>query len=123
MQATSTTPTQPWSVTPFTDTYELPKFLYEIRVKDWTLPLVGDYQGCVVAYIAGGNWDDPDALPVAQAHAELIASAPALKAENDRLRLENEALHRLLKAANKRLNRERDYAEFLESKYSNEVQS
>lgn len=75
-----------WHIEPFSDTYQLPKLLHEIRVKDWNNPLIGDHKGCVVAYVAGGNWDDPDARPVAQANAELIASAPSLKAENERLK-------------------------------------
>lgn len=75
-----------WHIEPYLGTYELPKLLHEILVKEWDNPLVGDYRGCVVAYVAGGNWDDPDARAVAQANAELIASAPALKAENERLK-------------------------------------
>lgn len=75
-----------WNVEPHTGTATLPMLLHEITVYDWSLPLVGDYKGCVVAYVAGASWDDPEARKVAQANAELIASAPTLKAENERLK-------------------------------------
>lgn len=74
-----------WEVEAYVDTYTLPKLLHEIRVKDWSLPLVGDYKGNIVAYVAGAYWDDPEAAVLAKQHAELIASAPTLKAENERL--------------------------------------
>lgn len=87
---------QPWRLVPFEDTYQTPTPLYEVRVKDWSTGLVGDYRGCVVAYIPGGYADDADTAAVAQANAELIASAPTLKAEIERLAAENAALAALL---------------------------
>ena len=45
------TENQKWEVVEFTGG-TLPMLLHEIRVKDWSLPLVGDYRGCIVAYAA-----------------------------------------------------------------------
>ncbi len=75
-----------WLVEPHNPDTQAAMLLHEIIVRDWSLPLVGDHRGCVVAYVAGAYWDDPDARAVAQANAELIAAAPALKAENERLK-------------------------------------
>jgi len=87
---------QPWQLEPFVDTYQTPEPLFEVRVKDWSTGLAGDYRGCVVAYVPGGYADDADTAAVAQANAKLIASAPALKAEVERLTAENAALAALL---------------------------
>lgn len=103
----------PWEVIPHTGVSELPKLLHEIVVKDFTLPLVGDHKGVVVAFVAGAYWDDPEARALAEQNAALIASAPALKAENERLRKEVERLKRQLR-------REQDYAAFLEDRHSND---
>lgn len=90
--------TQPWHLATFEDTYLTPRTLYEVRVKDWSTGLVGDYRGCVVAYIPGGYIDDADTAAVAAANAELIASAPTLKADVERLTAENAALREQLAA-------------------------
>lgn len=89
---------QPWRLAPFEDTYQVPRTLYEVRVKDWSTGLVGDYRGCVVAYIPGGYAEDVDTAAVAMANADLIASAPTLKAEVERLTAENVALRQQLDA-------------------------
>lgn len=83
---------QPWQLVPFADTYQTPEPLYEVRVKDWSTGLAGDYRGCIVAYVPGGYADDTDTAAVAQANAELIASAPTLKEEVERLTAENARL-------------------------------
>ncbi len=87
---------QPWQLVPFADTYQTPEPLFEVRVKDWSTGLAGDYRGCVVAYVPGGYADDADTAAVAQANAKLIASAPTLKTEVERLTAENAALAALL---------------------------
>lgn len=87
---------QTWHVGAFRDTSQPPPFLHEIRVKDWSTGLVGDYRGCIVALVPGGYADDADTLQVAAENAALIASAPTLKAENAQLRADiAEALAKL----------------------------
>ena len=96
---------------------ELPKLLHEIRVKDWSLPLVGDYRGCIVAYIAGANWNDPEAVELARQNAELIASAPALKTENELLKAEVERLNKKLSRVRQTLEDERGFGDYMVEKY------
>lgn len=95
----------------------LPKLLHEIRVNDWSLPLVADYRGAIVAYVAGAYWDDPEARKVAAQNAELIASAPALKAENERLKAEIERLNKKLSRVRRALEEERGFGDYMAEKY------
>ena len=88
-----------WQIEPFKDTYTLPTPLFEVRVKDWSTGLVGDYRGCVVAYIPGGYVNDLDTGYVAAENAALIAKAPEMAAEIDRLRAVNAAQSDMLKGA------------------------
>jgi hypothetical protein len=81
-----------WQIEPFKDTYDLPAPLFEVRVKDWSTGLVGDYRGCVVAYVPGGYVNDLDTGYVAAENAALIAKAPEMAAEIDALRAVNTRL-------------------------------
>lgn len=97
---------------------ELPKLLHEIHVNDWSLPLVADYRGAIVAYVVGAYWDDPEARKVAQQHAELIASAPTLKAENEQLKAEIERLNKKLRRVRQALDEERGFGDYMVEKYA-----
>jgi len=110
------TENQKWEVVEFTGG-TLPMLLHEIRVRDWSLPLVGDYRGCIVAYVAGANWNDPQAVGLAQQNAELIASAPALKAENEQLKAEIERLNEKLRRLRAIVDEERGFGDYMVSKY------
>ena len=110
------TENQKWEVVEFTGG-TLPMLLHEIRVKDWSFPLVGDYRGCIVAYIAGANWNDPEAVELARQNAELIASAPALKTENELLKAEVERLNKKLSRVRQTLEDERGFGDYMVEKY------
>jgi len=75
-----------WFIRQYNGEYELPQLLLEIRVEAWGLPLIGDYQGCVVAYIPGDyNKDNDESRELAIEIASFITS---LKEENERLKAE-----------------------------------
>lgn len=118
---------RPWHMKAFDTDITLPPILHQIVVKDWSTGLIGDYRGCVVAYIVGGYVNDVDTLAIAAQNAEFIASAPTrieqlerekqeLLAQVDKLKQENKKLKR-------RLNREEDFSDFLQEKYSGESES
>lgn len=105
-----------WEIVEFTGG-TMPKVLHEIRVKDWSLPLVADHRGAIVAYVMGAYWDDPEAVRVAQEHAELIASAPALKAENEQLKAEVDRLNKKLRRLRAIVDEERGFSDYMVEKY------